>query len=166
MNTLAIFDLVWIIIQLVLFVLTIAAVWKVFLKAGEKGWKAIIPFYNFYTAFKITGRSGWWFLATLLPTLPYFYLFRVSESFSGWDGFGIAILIWLTFAALLFLVYPVVAVFHYDMARSFGKGLWFTLGLIFLPFIFWPILGFSDLEYLGPAAKASDVGGAQNHAHE
>ena len=39
------------------------------------------------------------------------------------------------------------------MAKSFGKGVGFTLGLIFLPMIFWPILGFGDATYQGPSAK-------------
>ncbi|MCA1807839.1 MAG: DUF5684 domain-containing protein, partial [Actinobacteria bacterium] len=37
----------------------------------------------------------------------------------------------------------------YEMARSFKKGLGFTFGLIFLPFIFWPILGFGEARYAG-----------------
>jgi len=37
------------------------------------------------------------------------------------------------------------------LSKSFGKGTGFTLGLIFLPFIFYPILGLGDVEYQGPA---------------
>ncbi|HOW19892.1 MAG TPA: DUF5684 domain-containing protein [Phycisphaerae bacterium] len=33
------------------------------------------------------------------------------------------------------------------IAKNFGKGTGFGLGLIFLPFIFYPILGFGDAEY-------------------
>lgn len=39
------------------------------------------------------------------------------------------------------------------LSKSFGKSTGFTLGLIFLPFIFFPILGFGDAEYLGPNGK-------------
>lgn len=39
-----------------------------------------------------------------------------------------------------------------DLAKSFGKGIGFTLGLIFLSFIFIPLLGFGDARYEGPAA--------------
>jgi len=38
---------------------------------------------------------------------------------------------------------------HY-LAKSFGKDLGFTLGLIFLPFIFYPILGYGAASYEGP----------------
>jgi hypothetical protein len=35
------------------------------------------------------------------------------------------------------------------LAKSFGKGALFTLGLVFLPFIFFPVLAFGDAEYKG-----------------
>lgn len=47
--------------------LTIAALWVIFDKAGEPGWAAIIPFYNFYELFKITWGNGWLFLLLLIP---------------------------------------------------------------------------------------------------
>lgn len=43
-------------------------------------------------------------------------------------------------------------------AKSFGKDVGFTIGLILLPFIFWPILGFGDAEYIGPVAKEATEG--------
>jgi hypothetical protein len=48
-------------------VIGIVAGWKVFEKAGEKGWKVLIPFYNLYTLFRIAGRNGWWMLALFVP---------------------------------------------------------------------------------------------------
>lgn len=41
---------------------------------------------------------------------------------------------------------------YMDVAKSFGKGTGFALGLIFLAPIFWLILGFGDARYVGPAA--------------
>jgi hypothetical protein len=38
------------------------------------------------------------------------------------------------------------------ISKSYGKDEGFTIGLIFLPFIFWPILGFSNTKYIGPSA--------------
>jgi hypothetical protein len=34
-----------------------------------------------------------------------------------------------------------------EISKRFGRGLGTTLGLFFLPFIFWIILGFGDAEY-------------------
>lgn len=41
--------------------------WKMFEKAGEAGWKSIIPFYNSYVYFRIAGRNGWGFLLLMVP---------------------------------------------------------------------------------------------------
>ena len=40
--------------------------WKMFKKAGESGWKAIIPIYNIYTQCKIIGVSPWWLLVIII----------------------------------------------------------------------------------------------------
>ena len=39
------------------------------------------------------------------------------------------------------------------LSKSFGKGEWFTVGLIFLPFVFQLILAFGEHEYIGPAGR-------------
>jgi hypothetical protein len=39
------------------------------------------------------------------------------------------------------------------LSKSFGKEVGFTIGLIFLSFIFLPILGFGESKYQGPAGK-------------
>ena len=41
----------------------------------------------------------------------------------------------------------VVVIVLNEISNRFGRGVGTTLGLIFLPFIFWPILGFGDAEY-------------------
>src|SRR5439155_1681278 len=45
-----------IVIYVAVFVLYVAAFWRIFTKAGEAGWKAIIPIYNWYIVLKIVGR--------------------------------------------------------------------------------------------------------------
>ena len=42
-----------------------------------------------------------------------------------------------------------------DLAKSFGKGIGFGIGLLLLPIIFFPILGFGSAQYQGPAPKAA-----------
>jgi hypothetical protein len=39
-----------------------------------------------------------------------------------------------------------------DVAKSFGKGVGFGIGLLLLPFIFSLILGFGSAQYQGPSA--------------
>jgi hypothetical protein len=103
-----------VIIWLACIILGIAAMWKVFTKAGQPGWACIIPIYNIYIMTKIAGKPGIWTLWCIL--LPFVFM------------------VWI-----------------YNMiSKSFGHDEGFTLGLIFLGIIFWPILGFGSSKYLGP----------------
>jgi len=45
--------------------------WKLFEKAGRKGWEALIPVYNAYIIVKLTGRSIWWFIFLLVPIIGF-----------------------------------------------------------------------------------------------
>lgn len=109
-------QVIYLIVVLALLVLMIVAEWKIFTKAGEKGWKCLIPFYNLYILVKIADGNGWKFLLFLIPIVGFI--------------FGIMV--------------------DYRLAKSFGKGVGFTFGLIFLAEIFMPILGFGSAQYLGP----------------
>ena len=41
------------------YVALVVAQWKIFVKAGEEGWKSIIPIYNVIILYKISGLSPW-----------------------------------------------------------------------------------------------------------
>jgi hypothetical protein len=102
-------------------ILMIASIWKVYEKAGQPGWAAIIPIYNLYIITKIIGKPGYWTVLMLIPIVNYIFL------------------IW-----------------SYNLiSKKFGKDVGFTLGLIFLSFIFWPILGFGDAKYEGASNQES-----------
>jgi len=63
---------------------------------------------------------------------------------------------------LLLMLVPVVnIIFAIWMAnllsKSFGKNEGFTVGLVLLPIIFYPILGFGDASYIGPAGENSQA---------
>ena len=101
-------------------VLMLAAQWKIFSKAGEAGWKCLIPFYNAYISVKIADGNGWKFLLYLIPVVN--------------------------------VVYAIIVTCR--RAKAFGKGGGFAVGLIFLPEIFYPILGFGSAGYVGPRGNA------------
>ena len=106
---------VWICYGIIILLLIIAW-WKIFEKAGQPGWQAIIPIYNFYVLLKIVGKPGWWLILMLIP-----------------------------------LVNAIFIIWAYNMlSKSFGKDEAFTVGLVLLSFVFFPILGFGDAKYLGP----------------
>lgn len=71
--------IIGLLIGLVIAVIAIAAMWKVFVKAGHPGWAAIIPIYNTYVAIKIAGRPGWWLLVILfIPILDIIFAIIVA----------------------------------------------------------------------------------------
>ena len=108
----------WAVFGFVVLVILIAAIWKIFEKAGKPGWAALIPFYNIIVLLEIVGKPWWWLL--LMIFVP------------------IGQLIWGIWIINL-------------LSKSFGKNEGFTIGLLFLSFIFYPILGFGNAEYQGPA---------------
>src|SRR5580765_5974094 len=59
------------VVWLAIIVLMIAALWKIFEKAGEPGWAAIIPIYNLFILLKIAGRPGWWLLLYFIPFVGF-----------------------------------------------------------------------------------------------
>ena len=98
-------DSLWI-LYVAIYVLIVAGWWMIFTKAGQEGWKAIIPFYNFYIVLKIVGREGWWLILFLIPFVNVVVWIIVAidlaKSFgqSGWFAVG---LIFLPFIFTLIL---------------------------------------------------------------
>lgn len=109
---------------MVFVVLMIAALWKVFSKAGQPGWAAIIPIVNTYFLIRVAGRSGWWLILMFIPVVNF--------------------IIWIILCI--------------DVAKNFGKGTGFGIGLLFLPFIFFLILGFGSAQYQGASTVAATQG--------
>ena len=64
----------YLIITLLFFILTIVGLWGVFEKGGEKGWKILIPFYNWYVWLKIIKKPLWWYIFLLVPFINVFVL--------------------------------------------------------------------------------------------
>lgn len=81
---------------LVLGVLGIIAMWKIFVKADEPGWAAIIPFYNVYVLFKITWGNGWKFLLLLIPIANIVILIitmvKLAKAFGKSGGFAVGLI--------------------------------------------------------------------------
>lgn len=94
-------------------VVVLAALWKVFTKANQPGWGAIVPIYNVILLLKIATKPVWWLILLLIP------------------------LVNIVFAIIVFVA----------LAKNFGKGTGFGIGLIFLPFIFVPMLAWGDARY-------------------
>lgn len=81
------------VVYIALIVAGIAGFWKVFEKAGQPGWAALIPIYNLYVLLKVAGRPGWWILLFLIPFVNIVtYLIvalDVAKAFGKSTGFGV-----------------------------------------------------------------------------
>ena len=96
------------------FVFFIVCHWKIFTKAGQEGWKSLIPLYNAYVQLQITKQPTIWLLYFFIPFVNIY--------------FGIKHI--------------------HGLSRAFGKDVGFTVGIILLPIVFYPILAFGDSKYI------------------
>ena len=115
-------------IILAFYVLIIVAQWKIFTKAGQEGWKALIPIYNVVVLYKIIGLSPWLLLLYLLSVVPVV----------GW---------------IISIALSIVSMVK--LAKAFNQSTAFIFGLLFLSPIFQMILGFGKAEYVGPENNLS-----------
>lgn len=134
------------VISVVLTVLMIIAWWKIFNKAGEKGWKAIIPFYGSYTMYKVSWKTSVWWIMLAVSIVCGIGASMLSSSTTASPSVIGLILYWAAAIAL----FVIQIIFCVKLAKSFGKGGGFAVGLIFLNIIFVLILAFGNAQYIGP----------------
>lgn len=95
----------------------------VFITAGV--WKTFVK----------AGQPGW---ACLVPIYNVYVMGQIGGVKNWW-------LIFIPIANIYIIFVLMIAI-----AKSFGKDAGFGIGLVFLGFIFWPILGFGDAKCIGP----------------
>lgn len=76
-------------ISIIIFV----ALWKIFKKAGKKGWESIIPIYNLIVLLEISGLPTWYLVLYLIPLVNIYAMFKtyieLSKKFGKDTGFGV-----------------------------------------------------------------------------
>ena len=139
------FGLIGWIIAFVWWLIKTIALWKAFTKAGEAGWKAIIPIYHTYIEYKLAGMKNWF-----------------------WYGLLIAVIFWVIAAfipdqqqlltdiacAIVWIIYIIVT---FKFARKFGWGVFTSILFV----LFYPIciliLGFGDSKYEGKSTTVVEA---------
>lgn len=129
------FGLIGWLIAFIWWLIKTIALWKAFTKAGEAGWKAIIPIYHTYIEYKIADMKNWF-----------------------WYGLAIAVIFWIIAAfipdqqqlltdiacAIVWIIYIIVT---FKFARKFGWGVFTSILFV----LFYPIciliLGFGNSKY-------------------
>lgn len=109
------------------------ALWKIFEKAGQAGWKALVPTYHHVILTRVAGLSAWWTLPLLLVVPALLAPGKPAK---------------LLALLLLFVWWGWLC---QRIARRFGKGIGFGLGLTF------PVTGFffrAALAYDGSTYQA------------
>ena len=117
----------------------------------------IIPLWKVY---KKAGKPGW---AAIIPVYSNWVLFEIT-GFPAW----IALLTLIPFVNIVPGILTLVATVK--LAQRFGKGIGFGIGMIVLPFIFLPILGYGKAQYqtndgsTGASTSPQTVAGAPEGA--
>ena len=98
--------LIFMLVILAVVVFYIACIWKIFTKAGQPGWAAIIPIYNIIVYLQVCQRPVWWIILYIIP--------------------------FVNIVIAIILLFDLAKVF--GRSGAFAVGLWF-LGVIFLPIL-------------------------------
>lgn len=93
-----------------------------------------------WKTFTKAGKPGW---AAIIPIYNLIVLLEIAGKPIWW-----IILYFIPFVNVVISIIVLASV-----SRNFGRGIGTTLGLIFLPLIFFPILGFGSARYIGVPAR-------------
>ncbi len=90
-------------VELVLTVMSLMGLWKMFGKASQPRWGAIVPIYSTYLTIKIARRPVHWLLLLLVPLVNIVVIVKLSHSLSRQFGHGTGYTLGLVFLAPIFL---------------------------------------------------------------
>lgn len=147
--------------------------WIVYIKAGEHGWASIIPFYADYCLCRISGKPKlfipqiiimiamiatslgmvFWIATYIVSAIVRYtgYIFK-GTSPADYDPLLSMLIGLLVFAivliALMIAYIVLIIIINHGLSVSFGHKAGFTVGLFFLPIVFWAILAFGKSRYI------------------
>lgn len=98
---------------------------------------AIISYVGMWKMFQKAKKPGW---ASIVPIYNYYCMFDIAVG-HGW----LCLFLLVPKVRFLILIYLV-----YKLSKSYGHGIGYCIGLLFLQPIFFMLLGFGDATYIGP----------------
>ena len=84
--------------------------------------------------FQKAGKPGW---AAIVPIYNFIVLLEIVGK-PLW---------WIILLFIPFVNFVIIIILYIELAKSFGKGVGYAFGLLLLPFVFFPMLGFGDARY-------------------
>lgn len=108
---------------------------------------SVISLVGMWKIYEKAGKPGW---AAIIPIYNIIVLLEIIGKPVWW-----IVLYLIPCVNIIFGIWTINL-----LSKSFGQGVGFTIGIIFLSFIFLPLLGFGNFQYLGPAG-AGFVGGGK-----
>lgn len=115
------------------------------------------------------GLLLWYIVLYLIAVIPMYFVFKKAGSDMAWGAFipifNYYVLLkivgrpgwWLILYLIPIVNIIVWIVVMFDLSKSFGHGAGFTIGLIFLLWIFLAILAWGSSQYVGPAASGGSM---------
>lgn len=95
-----------------------------------------------WKVFTKAGKPGW---ACIVPIYNIIIMLEIAKKPTWW--------------IILFIIpvvnFVIMIMLTHAISKSFGKDVGFTLGMIFLPIIFFPILGFGSATYIADAEESA-----------
>ncbi len=101
---------------------------------------AILMIISMWKIYVKAEKPGW---ASIVPIYQILVLLEIIGKPWWW-----LLLYLIPFVNIIFLIWTINL-----LSKSFGNGIGFTLGLLFLSVIFYPVLAFGGAKYQGPAGK-------------
>lgn len=98
----------------------------------------IVVLVGLWKVFEKAGKPGW---GAIVPFYNLYCLFEMTFG-TGW----LFLLMFIPCVGQIMLI-----IMWVKLAMAFDKGVGFGIGILFLPFIFIPMLGFGDAQYVGPS---------------
>ena len=129
---------VWILV-IAAAIVEIVALYKMFKKAGRKGYEALIPGHDTFVLFELAGINTLWVLGIVFGSIV---MIIPILGYIAFVAFMIFISIWL----------------NIRLAKAFGKETGFGVLMAFFPFVMYPILAFGDAKYTAPAKVVNKPG--------
>ena len=131
-NHLFILTLLSMIVIIELIVINMVGLRKMFIKAKKPAWAAFIPIYREWIICEMVGVNTYWVIFTLIG------VFLISQ----------IPVVGKILAAIILIYYKILT--SMGISKSFGKDKSFTVGLAFIPTLYYMILGYGDAQYKGP----------------